>query len=358
MPPALAGWHPPGSAGSWFATFGAGRQAYRSVSYVLADGAAVQIAVPAARFLRTIWRARVVIAVVSAALLVALAILAWGITTRATGELARVADELETMEAGSLGRRLAPRRTTEVDRLARVIDRLHTRLEAVMGHLRRFTADAAHELRTPIAALRAHLEVALARADSPAALRDGLLDALEQTERLERLAEDLLTLSAVEANAEGLPETRVALSELAREVAESLEPVAQEQGRPFRCRAERAVLVRGSPQLLKRVLVNLIDNAFRHTPPGAPVSLSVAELDGAARIEVADRGPGIPSAELPAVFERFRRGRDANGGTGLGLALCREIVTRHHGEITVHSGNGAGTTVTVTLPLAGATPSV
>jgi signal transduction histidine kinase len=289
-------------------------------------------------------------------LLASLAVLAWAITSRATAELARLAAELETVEAGSLDRRLAPRRTVEVDRLAAVLNRLLARLESAVGHLRRFTADAAHELRTPVAALRAHLEVALARARTPEAYQDGLIDALEQTERLGRLAADLLTLSAVEAGTTG-GETRdeiVRLDRLAREVAEFLEPVAQEQGRPFLCEAEHAVAVRGAPELLKRLVLNLVDNAFRHTPVAAPVHLCVRGEDGLARIEVRDGGPGIVAADVPGVFERFRRGRSATAGTGLGLALCREIAARHRGQIALDSAPGSGTTVTVTLALAGA----
>jgi signal transduction histidine kinase len=224
-----------------------------------------------------------------------------------------------------------------------------------VSHLRRFTADAAHELRTPIAALRAHLEVALARPRSPEAYRDGLLDALEQSERLGRLAEDLLTLSAVESRPVGSEVVR--LDRVTREVAEFLEPVAHEQGRVFVCEAARPVSVHGAPDLLKRLVLNLVDNAFRHTGPAAAVRLSVRSEDGTAVIEVHDEGEGMTEAELESLFERFRRGHTAAPGSGLGLALCREIVTRHRGDIALRSAPGAGTTVTVTVPLAAASPA-
>jgi len=341
------------------ATIAAEKGPYRVVWYAAADGSWAEIGVRVGRHVRTLERARLAIAGAAAVLLAALMLLAWEIPTHATAELDRLAAELETVEAGSLDRRLAPRRTSEVDRLAAVLNRLLARLEAAVGHLRRFTADAAHELRTPIAALRAHLDVALARERSAEAYRAGLLDALEQTERLERLAADLLTLSAVEAGV-GTEARRemVRLDALAREVAEFLEPVAQEQGRHFACRVERPVTVRGTPDLLKRLVLNLVDNAFRHTPPTAAVELSVRAEDGAATIEVRDAGPGVPAADLPEVFERFRRGPGPTAGTGLGLALCREITTRHGGQIALESAPAAGTTVTVTLPLAAAEPQV
>jgi len=307
------------------ATIAAEKGPYRVVWYAAADGSWAEIGVRVGRHVRTLERARLAIAGAAAVLLAALMLLAWEIPTHATAEL----------------------------------DRLLARLEAAVGHLRRFTADAAHELRTPIAALRAHLDVALARERSAEAYRAGLLDALEQTERLERLAADLLTLSAVEAGV-GTEARRemVRLDALAREVAEFLEPVAQEQGRHFACRVERPVTVRGTPDLLKRLVLNLVDNAFRHTPPTAAVELSVRAEDGAATIEVRDAGPGVPAADLPEVFERFRRGPGPTAGTGLGLALCREITTRHGGQIALESAPAAGTTVTVTLPLAAAEPQV
>jgi len=352
MPSALAEQEVPALPTTHYATIGQGRSAYRIIWYAAPGVGWSEIGVRVGREQRTLYRVQLAVGASAALLLGTLALLAWVMTTRATAELGQLAAQLETLEAASLDRRLASGRTAEVDRLVAVLNRLLARLEAAVGHLRRFTADAAHELRTPIAALRAHLEVALARDRSPDGYRNGLLDALEQTERLGRLAADLLTLSAVEAGVGGTDVVR--LDNVAREVAEFLEPVAQEQRRRFVCESERPVAVRGAPDLLKRLLLNLVDNAFRHTPPSAAVRLAVRSDDGTATIEVKDDGPGIPAADLPDVFERFRRGRGATAGTGLGLALCREIATRHHGRIAIESAPGVGTRVIVTLPLAAA----
>jgi two-component system, OmpR family, sensor kinase len=339
-------------------TVGAGGDAYRVVSYTVAGRGVVRVGVGAVRQTAALRQADVTIGIAGAGLLILLFGLVWAITARATSELDRVAAELETIETGSLDRRLAARRITEVDRLARVLNRLLGRLEEAMAHLRRFTADAAHELRTPIAALRAHLEVALGRARSVEAYREGLLDALEQTERLGRLAEDLLTLSDVESGGAGrrLSTEPVRLDALVREVVDALAPVAEEQGRSFTAAADDAVRVAGAPALLKRVILNLVDNAFRHTPPDAAVHLSVGTDDGSAVLAVHDEGPGIPAVELPLVFERFHHGARAHGGAGLGLALCREIVTRHGGSITLTSAPGEGATATVRLPLLASAP--
>jgi len=350
IPDALAGEAVPAVGGTRYATIGQGRGAYRIVWYAAPGVGWSEIGIRVGRELRTLRRVQMAIAASAALLLGALAFLAWAMTTRATAELDQLAAQLETLEAASLDRRLAQGGTSEVDRLVAVLNRLLSRLETAVGHLRRFTADAAHELRTPITALRAHLEVALARGRSPDGYRNGLLDALEQTERLGRVAADLLTLSAIEAGAGGTDVVR--LDAVAREVADFLEPVAQEQGRRFACVSERPVAVCGAPDLLKRLVLNLVDNAFRHTPPSAAVRLAVGSEDGSATIEVNDDGPGIPATDLPQVFERFRRGRGATAGTGLGLALCQEIATRHHGRIALERAPGAGTRVTVTLPLA------
>lgn len=319
-------------------------------------GGEVLVGVRVASSLGAVRHARRMISGIAGALVVTLAALAWGITTRATRELDRVAAELETLEIATLDRRLEMRRTTEVDRLVAVLNRLLARLESAMGHLQRFAADAAHELRTPIAALRTRLEVSLAPGRSPSLHRDDLLDALEQTERIELLAENLLALSRVESDSRD-QDRPVDLARLAREVGDSMEPIAQEQHRRFVVHAASTVPVLGAPELLKRLMVNLLDNAFRHTPTDAPIELAVVADDGRAWIRTRDEGPGIPTAQQAHVFERFYRGSDSGGGTGLGLALCREIVARHRGDIQLASAPGIGTTVTVTLPLTSEIPA-
>ena len=134
------------------------------------------------------------------------------------------------------------------------------------------------------------------------------------------------------------------------EVGTALQTVAEEQGRPFRWEAPSGLNVRGSEPLLKRVLLNLVDNAFRHTAPTAGVVVRAERDDRVARLIVADEGDGIAADVAPHVFERFRHGH--GDGTGLGLALVREIVERHGGSVTLESAPGAGTTARVVLPLA------
>lgn len=314
-------------------------------------GGVVAVGIHASREVRLVQRARWGISLLAAALLAVLGAGAWTITGRATQELARLADEVATIEAGSLERRLSVRRTDEVDRLVVVLNRVLERVERSVAQLRRFTADAAHELRTPLAAMRARLEVALGR-DGATVPRDVVVDTLEQTERLGRLAEDLLMLARVEGGA--VPATAmdafVNLTALVEEVGAALAPVAEEQDRRFHWAATGELVVRGSEPLLKRVLVNLVDNAFRHTPATAAVDVGARREGAYAVLEVRDQGPGVDPVVLPHVFQRFRHG--AGGGSGLGLALVREIVERHRGSVTLERLDGGGTRARVSLVLA------
>jgi signal transduction histidine kinase len=330
-------------------TFWNGADPYRIASASSASGVVCTIGLPVRREIGWLRRARFTIGAVAVMLVASFSALAWAVTTRATAELDRLAAELETVEAGSLHRRLSPRETSEVGRLVTVLNRLLERLDAAMESLRRFTADASHELRTPIAALRAHLEVLLGHAGHNP--QPSLVDALEQSERLGRLAEDLLTLSSVESASLEVEEENVSLDELVRETTAELEPMISEQGRRLVEALEPGICVRGVPSLLRRLLLNLVDNALRHTPSSA-VWIALRAEDGRALLEVRDDGPGLAPDEAALVFQRFRRGKGSRSGSGLGLAICREIARRHRGDIRLESVPGRGTTARVEFPLA------
>jgi len=348
VPASLAA-EPPGS-GIHVTTVWEDGAPFRVADYVEGAAGSYEVGVGVHGLVAQLRHTRRVIAALLALLLAVVGSLAWIVTGRATAELTRLAAELETIEAAALEQRLVPRRTAEVDRLASVLNRLLARLEAAMEALRRFTADAAHELRTPIAALRTHVELALGEAPRAGAVRDHLVDVVEQVDRVGVLAENLLMLSAIEAGDRGDATEPVPLDRLLAEVAEVLEPLAQEQGRKLEWRAEPGIQVNGTAGLLKRLVLNLVDNALRHTPSTAAVAVELRRVGSIVSLEIADDGPGIAKDELPRVFERFHRGRSSAAGTGLGLAICREIVLRHRGEIAIESGKGRGTRVRVTLP--------
>jgi two-component system, OmpR family, sensor kinase len=353
VPPLVAARRPKHLDGLRLLTVGTGHGLHRVAWAPGQAGGWVVLGVRAANPAALCRRAKTAIGIAALGLVTLLTALAWVVSSRATFDLNRLATELETIEAGSLDRRLAARPTTEVNRIVGVLNRMLGRLEGAVTHLKRFTADAAHELRTPVAALRAYLEASIGRATTLEEHRAGLVDALEQTERLQRLGEDLLTLSALESDTSSLAhETElVRFDTLVREVAESLAPIAEEQRRPFSCSAPVSVTLRGVPSLLKRIVLNLVDNAFRHTPEGTAVEIDLTARDGVAALEVADRGPGMPAAELGKAFERFRKSA-ATGGSGLGLALAQEVALRHGGRVTLHANPEGGVIATVLLPLA------
>jgi signal transduction histidine kinase len=330
---------------------------FRIAAVRAASGTRVVVGAHATRRVRLVQRARWLTGILATSLLALLGLGAWVFTGRATREIDRLAVEIESIEAGTLERRLPARETVEVDRLVTVLNRVLARLERSVGQMRRFSADAAHELRTPIAALRTRLEVGLRRNGGDVS-RDVVVDALGQAERLGRLAEDLLTLTRLEggAVADYALDHVVSLDALVNEVATVLQPLAEEQGRYFRWECLGGLRVRGSEPLLKRIVVNVLDNAFRHTPPSAGVVLRTERDGDGVVIVVHDDGPGIPPELVPHLFQRFRHGRGS--GTGLGLAIVREIAARHGGTVTVESGAERGTVVRVRLPLVAAEASV
>jgi len=231
------------------------------------------------------------------------------------------------------------------------------RLEAAFAALQQFTADAAHELRAPLAVLRAELEVSLAKQRTAAEHVATERVALGEIERLAHIADQLLTLTRADAGALVPDLQPVDLGDLVDETVERWRPLAAEKGVRLSAEVGDEGSTQGDPVLLRRVLDNLLDNGVRHTPQGGTVAVKLA-LDGARwRIDVSDTGPGVPESVRGTLFERFTRGDVARGrdtgGAGLGLALCRAIVELHSGTIALGDG-GPGATFVVRLPVAAA----
>lgn len=253
-----------------------------------------------------------------------------------------------------LGRRIARRGPSdEIGRLAETINEMLDRIEGMFDRQRRFLADVSHELRTPLTTIRGEVELAQ---------RTGSLDAeaLEslcaESQRMSRLIDDLLMLARADSGADlaGKREP-VSLGTLVLDVQQQAMRLARGSHEIVLDRADDAVVL-GDRDRLKQLLLNLVANALRHTPPGTRVALGLAREDGAAVVTVADDGPGIPSEDLPNLFDRFYRvdkaRSRAQGGSGLGLAIVRSIAEAHGGTVSVASTLGAGTTFAVRLPLA------
>lgn len=240
----------------------------------------------------------------------------------------------------------------EIARLTRAINALLERVERAAGAERRFAADAAHELRTPLTVLRTELEVALSRERSADEYAHALNAALREAVALCALADDLLTLARLDQDA-SIERTPLDLSTIAREVAEAVEPLAQAKELIFVTALGDEVYVNGSANHLRRLLINLLDNAVKFAPEQGHVGLALEAHDGQALLLVTDNGPGIPAADLPLIFERFYRSKERNeSGSGLGLSICREIVRLHGGEITAANRDGGGSEFVVMLPTA------
>ena len=218
---------------------------------------------------------------------------------------------------------------------------------------RRFVENASHELRTPLAAIVAAVEVLQSGAKNEPAARDAFLaDLQHEAQRLQRLTEGLLTLARLGAG-ELQPSTRdVALRPRLVHVAEIMRPLADAAGVTIDVRGTGHATA--DPDVLDQVLVGLLGNALKHSPPGGLIVLEASARDDRARIGVSDTGGGIPPDQLARVFDRFWRGDWARpaGGFGLGLGICREYVEAMEGEIALQSAPGEGTTVEITLPRA------
>jgi signal transduction histidine kinase len=252
--------------------------------------------------------------------------------------------------AMAAGRTPPPVRTTsrdEVGDLARAFTAMARDLATADEQRRELMANVGHELRTPVAAVRAQLENlvdGVRPADEPA-----LAELLEQVERLGSLVDDLLDLARAEAGVAPLVRRRVAVRRLAEDVV--AEVGAVHPGRRILVDVPADLHTHADPARLRQVLVNLVDNAARHAADGGRVDVRARGGSEALTLEVTDDGPGIPREEWDAVFERFRRGRGraADGGTGLGLAIARWAVALHGGEIAVVPAP-RGCRIRVTLP--------
>ena len=217
---------------------------------------------------------------------------------------------------------------------------------------REFVADASHELRTPLTLIRTNVEAWLRRANG--ANRVYALSIVEEVEQLSRIVGDLTTLALADAKQLRIDREPVELNDVVRDLMTQTEPLAEERGVHLRPDLNGGVRVEADLVRVRQLLLILIDNALSHTPSGGDVSVGVTQRDGHARVTVADNGDGIPTEDLPHIFERFYRADKArtreNGGSGLGLAIAKWIVDAHNGEIVVKSAEGKGTEVAVSLP--------
>jgi heavy metal sensor kinase len=259
------------------------------------------------------------------------------------------------VRADKLSRRLS--RTgneDELDRLAAVLNEMLERLERQFKQIQQFTADAAHEFRTPLTALRGNAEVALSSHVAESELRGVLEASIEEYDRLSRIADDLLLLARADSGCPFLSYRRFALQAAVQDVVDLYAPLAQDKGVSLAFTSETSIEMDADGSRIRQVISNLLDNALKFTPAGGRITVSVGQTDSTAELAVADSGPGISAEHLPHVFDRFYRVdrvRTREGaGAGLGLSISRTIVEAHGGSIRLTSRPGSGTTVIVRLP--------
>ena len=283
----------------------------------------------------------------------------WWLARRALQPIAAMTRDVSAITASRLDLRLsAPPIEDEVGQHVRVLNAMFDRLQASFEQANRFTADASHELRTPLTILRGEIEEALHSGPNAHPAEKLLLSLLEQTGALQKIADNLLLLARFDAGKLPLQRMAVDFSELVAVAAEDAGMLAAPAGIEIEANLAAAIEVDGDAVLLRRVLLNLIDNAVRYNRPSGRVKLTL-QFDGAsAGLRVGNTGPGIPAERQPALFQRFfRADEDRNrgtGGTGLGLSLCREIITAHGGTISLVQSEPDNTEFLIRLPGPGA----
>ncbi len=264
----------------------------------------------------------------------------------------------EITDGRSLHRRLpVPMERDELGRLAATLNQMWTRLERSFAALRRFTADASHELKTPLTVVRAGVERAITRPDMPPETFAALEETLQEVNRMTELLDALLTLARADEGRAELHREPVDLREILEEAGETGELLAEHAGVGMEIKLPlEPLVVSVDRSRLRQLALNLIENAVKYTPRGGQVSVELGSNDGRAVFTVADTGIGIAPGDLPHVFDRFWRADSARtrtserAGTGLGLAICKWIAEAHGGTIDVQSRPGRGTTFTVGLP--------
>lgn len=282
---------------------------------------------------------------------VASALIAVTVTRRGLRPLTAMRRALERVQPAHLNERIDPARwPTELRPLAASFDHMLTRLEDSFTRLSQFSADLAHELRTPIGNMLGEAQVALTRDRSPKQYREVIESAAAECERLSAIIDNLLFLARADAAEQQINRSTFNGRAALEKIASFYQALAEDRHIAISCGGEADVFA--DPILFNRAISNLVDNALRFTPDRGEIRISIGASDGGTEISVFDSGSGIAPEHLSHVFDRFYRGDKSrsSAGTGLGLSLVKSIVDLHHGTVSIESQTDRGTTVTLTLP--------
>jgi heavy metal sensor kinase len=271
--------------------------------------------------------------------------------------VAMMTERAARIGAGNLHERLpVSRPADELGRLALVLNELLGRVSTAFEQQRQLIADASHELRTPVAILSSQTELALARERSPEELRKALVAVHDEAGRLHHVVEDLFLLARANAGERLLVMDELYLDDLAADCVEATRALAARKSITLGCAGDRDLPFRGDESLLRRLLLNLLDNAIKYTPPGGAVEVRTARVDGGYTVSVSDTGPGVDAEARARLFDRFYRASRARQageevpGAGLGLAIARSIAEAHDGRLELGATGDSGSTFTLTLP--------
>jgi two-component system OmpR family sensor kinase len=280
----------------------------------------------------------------------------WLLARRALTPVDRITDAARRISGERLEARLEETGTgDELDRLIKTLNNMLARLDAAFRQIRQFSADASHELQTPLTILKGELEVALRSSRSPEEYQRVLKSGLQEIDRIAHLVEGLLLLARADAGVLRMDLRPVDLKQLVEEVYKQVNILADSRSVNISLDSAESVSVRGDYEHLRRLLLNLVDNGIKYTPAGGYVTLSLKTTGQWASLQVCDTGTGLSREDQELVFQRFYRAAKtrSEGGqsTGLGLCIARSIAEAHGGRIEVESTPGKGSTFTVLLPM-------
>ena len=318
----------------------------------------VQVAYPLDDFHEALDRFRRVLFLCSPLLLLLASAGGYWLSRRALRPVDQVTREARSISAQNLSSRLAvPHTRDELQRLSETLNGMLERLEQAFRRITQFTADASHELRTPVALMRARAEIALRRPRSDEEYRETLQQILEDLQKTSLLIENLMLLARADSGAEALERTRVNMGDNVGEACLEGRSLAEPKQISLLTELPQSPLwIEAESNSLRRLFLILLDNAVKFTPPQGRITVSLTSSDGFAVAEVRDTGIGIAADDLPHIFERFFRADRARsrhtGGAGLGLSIGQWIVQAHGGTISASSKLGEGSVFRVRIPLA------
>ncbi len=362
--PGTADWPTPAAlpAAATFETIRANGHRFRLLSAPVGTGI-LQVAAPLEEFDEMLdqftWTAALLLPVM---LLMASAGGYW-MSGRALLPMEQITRTAEDISARNLSRRLPTDGPgDELDRLSTTLNRMFARLEEAFLRMSRFTADASHELRTPVAIIRTTAELSLSKPRGVAEYVGALERVQRESERTTGLLDNLMTLARGDSDDGGIELQALDLASLVRETCSEVRVLADASRLRMETALPESCWIAGDSAALRRPLLILLDNAIKYTPAGGRIAVSLVQEHGHATLSVEDTGIGIGPDDLPHIFERFYRASTdrsrSTGGVGLGLSIARWIITRHAGEISVESTPGKGSVFHVRFPLrAGDTPA-